>query len=310
MASERGQPLIVLLGPTASGKTRLALELAAALGTEIVSADSVQVYRDLDIGSAKPTADERRAVAHHGLDLFDPREGSHAGRWLAAAEPALAELRARGRTPIVCGGTGLYVRALLLGLSPIPDIHAEVRVAARAECEADPLAAHAALARLDPATAARLAPRDLQRVSRALEVARATGRPLSAWHADEPPAPRYEARVFVLTPAVDALEARIASRARAMISAGLVDEVSGLLARGVPPDAPGLMTMGYREVVAALARSALDVDALAAELARAHRQYAKRQRTWFRGSGMAGIAFVELDPDRPDAARALLALGA
>ncbi|MFO0751467.1 MAG: tRNA (adenosine(37)-N6)-dimethylallyltransferase MiaA [Myxococcota bacterium] len=178
--------VLVLLGPTASGKTRLALELARALDTDVVSADSVQVYRGLDIASAKPSAAEQAAVRHHGLDLFDPREPSHAGRWLAAVEPAIAELSARGRVPLVTGGTGLYARALLLELSPIPDIAPELRAAVRAETLADPAAAHAELARLDPASAARLAPNDLQRVGRALEVARQSGRPLSAWHADEP----------------------------------------------------------------------------------------------------------------------------
>lgn len=296
------RPLVVLLGPTASGKTRLALELATRRDLEIVSADSVQIYQGLDIGSAKPTAAERGAVVHHGLDVLSPSEPSHAGRWLAAVQPAIDRLHAAGRVPLVVGGTGLYARALMLGLSAIPEISPAVRDAVRERVRADPSGAWAELGRLDPATAARLAPADLQRVGRALEVVHQTGRPLSAWHADDPPAPRYDATIVVLEPDVASLEARIAVRARQMLEGGLVREVEGLLAAGVAPDAPGLRTLGYREVVAALAADrAVTVDALA----HAHRQYARRQRTWFRGSGMAGLALRSLDPDLPDAVAAL-----
>jgi len=301
-------PIVVLLGPTASGKTRLGLALAEALGVPIVSADSVQIYRGLDIGSAKPSPEERARVPHVGLDLIDPVEPAHAGLWLQAIEPAIAAEHARGKVPLVVGGTGLYARALLLGLAPVPPIAPALRAAVRARVDADPGAAHDELARLDPTTAARLAVHDRQRVARALEVALATDRPLSAWHADAPQAPRFDATILVLDPDGAALEARIAARARAMLAAGLVAEVEALLAAGVPSDAPGLTTLGYREVVAAIAAGrAVEAEALA----RAHRQYARRQRTWLRGSGMAGLSIQRLDPDADDAlARARAALPA
>ncbi|MCC6625583.1 MAG: tRNA (adenosine(37)-N6)-dimethylallyltransferase MiaA [Deltaproteobacteria bacterium] len=297
--------IVVLLGPTASGKTRLGMALAQELGVPIISADSVQVYRGLDIGSAKPTPAERARVPHVGLDLLDPTEPSHAGRWLAAIEPTIASLHDAGKVPLVAGGTGLYARVLLLGLAPIPEIDPALRDEVRRRVAADPRAAHAELARRDPLTAARLAERDQQRVARALEVALHTGRPLSAWHADEPQAPRFDATIVVLDPAPAALEARIAARAEAMVQAGLVAEVAALLAGGIPPDAPGLATLGYREVVAALvAGRPLDGDLLV----RAHRQYARRQRTWLRGSGMAGLPATRLDPDDHDALARLFAL--
>lgn len=292
------RPFILgILGPTASGKTHLALRLAEALDTEIVSVDSVQVYRDLDIGSAKPTRSERARVPHHALDLFDADEATHAGRWLTAAQAAIDALHARGRVPILCGGTGLYVRALLLGLAEVPAIDPALRDATRVEVAADSVAAHALLTDLDPATAARVAPRDALRIARALEVVRQTGRPLSAWHATDPQGPRYDATLFTLDPAPATLDARIATRARVMLEHGLVDEVRALLTR-FSPDAPGLQTLGYRQVVAHLATPN---PALVDDLARAHRQYAKRQRTWFRGSGMRDLPTVTLDPDHPDA---------
>jgi len=298
-------PLVVVLGPTASGKTRLSLPLAEALASEIVSADSVQIHRRLDIGSAKPSAAERARVPHHGLDVLEPTEPSHAGRWLEAVTPAIARLHAAGRVPLVVGGTGLYARALLLGLSAVPEVDAALRERVRRAALADPGAAWAELARLDPPTAARLAPADVQRVARALEVAHGTGRPLSAWHADDPPAPRYAATIIVLEPEATALQARIAARAAAMLADGLHEEVAALLAAGVPADAPGLRTLGYREVTQALAAGRrVGAD----ELARAHWQYARRQRTWLRGSGMAGLTTRRLDPDAPGAERLVLAL--
>jgi len=296
---------IGVLGPTGAGKTRLAMQLAQALDSEIVSADSVQVYRGLDIGSAKPTRAEQAAVRHHALDLFAPAEETHAGRWLVAAEDACQGLHAQARVPILCGGTGLYVRALLLGLSAVPSIEPALRARVRAEVAADPLAAYARLLSLDPETAARVAPRDQLRVGRALEVADQTGRPLTAWHAADPQAPLRSATLIVLEPDAATLEARLVARAAAMLAGGLVDEVRELLASGLEPNAPGLSTLGYRTVVEHLTRPNPD---LLGTLARAHRQYAKRQRTWFRGSGMRGLTTVTLDPDAPDALARAVAL--
>jgi len=281
-------PLIVIVGPTGAGKTALALERAAALGSEIVSADSVQVYRGLDIGSAKPTLAERAAVPHHLIDLWEPTVQANAGAWVDAAIPVIAAIHARGRVPIICGGTGLYVRALLEGLAPIPDVPPEIQASVRARLasEGSP-ALHAELALSDPDAAARLAPNDGQRVSRALEVVIASGEPLSVFHARHREAraalsPRYAATLVGVFPDFSVLEQRIAARAQRMIADGLVDEVRGLLAAGVPARAAGLRTMGYREVVDHLTVAPQPLAALTSALASAHRRYAKRQLTWWR----------------------------
>jgi len=319
-----GLPLIVIVGPTAAGKSQIALQRAEELGSEIVSADSVQVYRGLDIGSAKPSVSEQARVRHHGLDLWEPTEQANAGAWLAAAEQAIARLHGQGKVPIVCGGTGLYVRALLEGLAQIPAVPDAIEQAVRARLAhegAERL--HQELALRDPVTASRLAARDGQRVARALAVVLATGQPISAFQARhrEHPRVRYEARLIGVFPERATLQARIAERARRMLDAGLVEEVEALLARGVPPAAPGLMTLGYREIVAHLTKERRPLaafgkvsearwmqganersdeadarrshftrtllDELAAALALAHRRYAKRQLTWWRHTTFA-----------------------
>ena len=201
-------PILVIVGPTAAGKTVLALSRASALGGEIISADSVQVYRGLDIGSAKPTPAERAAVVHHLVDVCDPAEQINAGAWVAAAEPIIADLHARGRVPIVAGGTGLYVRALIDGLAAIPDIPAEVQRQVRDRLANEgSQALHRELAGVDPEAAARLAPNDSQRIARALEVVLATGMSLSSFHAAHRAqrAPRYAATMIGVFPDRDVL---------------------------------------------------------------------------------------------------------
>lgn len=287
MSNAKGEPLplMVIVGPTGAGKTALALERAARLGGEIVSADSVQVYVGLDIGSAKPTPEERARVRHWAIDLWAPTEQANAGAWVAVAEAAIADIVARGRVPIVCGGTGLYVRALLEGLADIPPVPEAIQQEIRQRlADEGPRALHAELARVDPETALRLAPGDSQRIARALEVHRATGEPIARFqerHRTQRGA-RYAAHVTGVFPPRDVLERRIATRARRMLDAGLVDEVRALLDAGTPPDAPGLTTLGYREVVAHLLLRPLPADALADALTLAHRRYAKRQLTWWR----------------------------
>lgn len=307
-AAPSASPLVVIVGPTAAGKSRLALDLCARLGAELVSADSVQVYRGLDIGSAKPTPAERERVRHHAIDRLDPSERSDAGRWLEIAEDALRDIARRGLPAVVCGGTGLYVKALLYGLAPVPPIDGGVRDALERELAArGPEALHAELGRVDPAAAGRVAPRDAQRVTRALAVFRQTGRPLSAWQRDHGfTAPRREATVAALWPERDALRAAIDERALAMVAAGLLDEVRALLAAGVPHDAPGLQTLGYREAVA-VARGEAPLDALAERVAAGHRRYAKRQLTWFRPMVARGEA-THLDPRHAATPDALLRL--
>ena len=270
--------VLCIVGPTASGKTALALEVADRIGGEIVSADSRQIYRGLDVGTAKATAAERARVPHHCVDLVDPGEPFDVARFRVAAAGAIAAIAARGRVPIVVGGTGLYVRALLRGLCPAPPrapaLRAELEAAVAAEGSA---ALHRRLAALDPAAAARVAPRDTVRIVRALEVALATGVPLSRWQAEHRFAERpYDALVIGLARPTAELDARITARANAMVAAGFLDEVSALVARGVVVDA-----VGYREMLACV-DGRTDVATAVAATVRATRRFAKRQRTWFR----------------------------
>ena len=278
-------PVVALVGPTASGKTAAALALAARLPLEIVSVDSALVYRGMDIGTAKPSPAERATTPHHLIDLLDPAEAYSAARFAEEAAQCIDAIHARGRAALLVGGTMLYLKALRDGLSAMPSSDPALRAALDAEArERGWPALHAELARLDPATAARLAPADAQRIQRALEVVRATGRPLSAWQADGPaPArPRRPLTVVALEPASRAwLHDRIAQRFDAMLAAGFVDEVRTLRARGdLHPGLPSMRCVGYRQ-----AWEALDADDLSPLRDRgiaATRQLAKRQLTWLR----------------------------
>ena len=299
-------PLLVIVGPTAAGKTAVAMALCERFGAEIVSADSVQVYRGLDIGSAKPTPEERARVPHHGLDLIDPTEQLDAAAWARYADDAIGDIRRRGKLPIVCGGTGLYVRALLRGLIPIPEIPEALRADVRREVQAKgPEAMHESLKKVDSEAAERIAPRDKQRIARALEVWRATGKALSAWQAEHRFASRrYPARVVGIWPEREVLYARINRRVEAMLEAGWCDEVRGLIAEGMPLDAPGLQTMGYRDICAHL-KGDLDAEALWERIAQSHRRYARRQLVWFRGVTTREESLVHYPSEAPDLIDAL-----
>jgi tRNA dimethylallyltransferase len=278
-----GPRIVCLVGPTASGKSTLALELAERLGGEIVSADSRQVYRGLDVGTAKPTAAEQARVPHHCLDLVDPDEAFDAARSRAAATAALAGVVARGRAPHEVGATGRNLRLLVRGLCPAPPRVPALRAALgeRAAREGAP-ALHRELASVDPAAAARIATKDAARIVRALEVARATGVPLSTWQERHRFAERpYEVLTIGLARPVPELDARIAARVREMVGAGLLDEVRALQARGLGAAAPGLRTVGYPEMLACL-EGRTDLEAAIAATVLATRRFAKRQRTWFR----------------------------
>lgn len=282
------KPLIpVLVGPTAVGKTAVALALREYWSPVVISADSRQVYRGLDIGTAKPTAEERRLVPHLGIDLVDPGERYSAGRFAAEASNWLRDPRT-DRRPIVVGGTGFYVRALADGLFREPPLAKQRRDRLRQWArDADGLGRWAA--RLDPGYSGG----GRQRAERVIEIALFTGRPLSWWQARAKAEGVMRPWYVYLTVPRTVLRQRIEARADAMIAAGLVDEVRGVLARGVAPDAPGLDAVGYREVVQHL-HGALAREDLAPTIAAATRRYAKRQETWFRHQ-LIGHPVVTLD---------------
>jgi tRNA dimethylallyltransferase len=248
-----------------------------------VSADSRQIYRGLDVGTAKPTAAEQRRVRHHCIDVADPDETYDAARFRAAATAAIADIHARGRTALVVGGTGLYLRALVRGLCPAPAAVPALRAVLRTMVERRGTEiAHRALAAVDPAAAARIGARDAVRIVRALEVGLATGVPLSRWQATHAFAERpYEALVVGLVRTPEDLAGRIAARAQAMVAAGFLDEVRALIGRGIAADAPAWRAVGYAEMRAWAEGQTDGAHALAATVA-ATRRFAKRQRTWFR----------------------------
>ncbi len=301
-------PAVLVMGPTASGKSALALALAGGLAAEIVSVDSAQVYRGMDIGTAKPDAGERAQVPHHLIDLIDPTEAYSAARFRRDALKAVAAIRARGRVPLLVGGTMLYFKALLEGLSALPPANPAVRAAldARAAAEGWP-ALHAELARVDPATAARLEPMDAQRIQRALEVHATTGVPLSALQgarvADAGLGPHVA--IALLPPDRAVLHARIEARFDAMLDAGLVGELRSLRSRfALSPDLPSMRCVGYRQAWEFI-DGAIDMKALRATGAAATRQLAKRQFTWLRA--LPATAFDAALPGLHAAVAALLA---
>jgi tRNA dimethylallyltransferase len=322
MSADQRPPAIALMGPTASGKSALALEWAQRLGGEIVSVDSALVYRGLDIGAAKPTAAEQAAVPHHLVDLRDPWQPYSAAEFAVDARAAIQDILARGRMPILAGGTGLYFHALLHGLSDMPQADPGVRAAIEAEGGARGWAAlHAELSRIDPEAGARIHATDAQRIQRALEVYRLSGRTISQWRRDAARQPRLPMRVLklVLAPTQRAtLHARIAQRFDAMLEGGFLDEVRGLRAlpalRGHPRplDLPALRAVGYRQAWEHL-EGRTDAVQFRDQGIQATRQLAKRQLTWLRGEldarwfdPLAGRVALERAlamflPDRPPA---------
>jgi tRNA dimethylallyltransferase len=279
------EPLDFLVGPTAVGKSELALALAAELGAVIVGLDSMQVYRGMDVGTAKSTAAERARVPHACIDLVDPSEAYDVSRYVEDALAALAGARAEGKRALFVGGTGLYLRALVQGLwrGPRTDPALRARWNARAEAEGSP-ALHAELARVDPASAVRIHPHDRKRVVRALEVREQTGRPFSEWQREwgrpgEDAQPRVVRLIGLDLPA-DVLAARIAARTRAMLALGWVEEAVRIRdSTGFGPTA--IQALGYREVLAHAAGE-LSLEACEARIAQLTRQFVRRQRTWFR----------------------------
>jgi tRNA dimethylallyltransferase len=278
--------VLALAGPTASGKSAAAMAIAREHGCEIVSVDSALVYRGMDIGTAKPTPAERAGVPHHLIDIRDPAQAYSAAEFATDARALVDAIRARGKRVLLVGGTMLYFKALFDGLAPMPGADAEVRAAI--EAQAARLgwpALHAQLAQVDPATAQRLAPNDAQRIQRALEVWRLTGRPLSQLHAQPAQQAGLRCDLFLSLEPQDRgwLHARIAQRFDAMLAAGFLAEVQALRARGdLRADLPSMRCVGYRQ-----AWEALDGEWPMASLRErgiaATRQLAKRQLTWLRG---------------------------
>jgi tRNA dimethylallyltransferase len=275
---------VLIAGPTASGKSALALQLAQTQDAVIINADSMQVYRDLRIITARPTPEEEAQVPHRLYGHVDAAVNFSAGHWVADAALALAQARAQNRLPIFVGGSGLYFKALTRGLSAVPPIPAEVRDSVRARLELDGVEAlHAELARRDQATAERLRPRDRIRIARALEVIESTGRSLTDWHRDglPPLLPQGTFSALFLAPDRDQLYARIDARFDAMLAAGAPEEVAALAARRLDPLLPAMKAHGVPVLIRHL-KGEITLEE-AATIARADtRHYAKRQFTWFR----------------------------
>ena len=306
------QPLC-LAGPTASGKTAAALAIAQRWPVEIISVDSALVYRGMDIGTAKPAAAERAAVPHHLIDIRDPLQAYSAAEFVRDATRLIGEIQARGRRPLLVGGTMLYFKALFTGLDAMPAAHPALRAQIDAEArERGWPALHAELAQVDPVTAQRLAPNDSQRIQRALEVWRASGKPISAYHAHATDAinliaphaaPVRVGSLFSLEPQDSSwLHVRIAQRFDAMLAAGLLDEVRALRARGdLSPDLPSMRCVGYRQAWEHL-NGEFDAQGLRERGIAATRQLAKRQLTWLRSMPQRQV----VPCDAPDALAQLL----
>ncbi len=275
--------VVAIVGPTATGKSSLALALAEAVGGEIVNADALQVYRGFDIGTAKPTQAERARIPHHLVDILDPQERYSAGEFARRARSALDEIAARGRPAILVGGSGLYLRALWSGIAPLPPVDSGVRSRLLTRLKTAGLSAlHTELTRLDPQTAARLGDGDSQRILRALEVAISTGESLTSWIARQPfGIATVSMHKVGLTLPRGVLYDAIAARVRAMLSAGWLDEVRDLLASGVDRASPAFQAIGYRQWVEHL-DGGVGYEESLQKVVTLTRRFAKRQETWFR----------------------------
>ncbi|MGO9171130.1 MAG: tRNA (adenosine(37)-N6)-dimethylallyltransferase MiaA [Rhodomicrobium sp.] len=277
---------VLICGPTASGKSALALELAREFGGVVVNADSMQVYAELRVITNRPTPEEEAAAPHRLYGIRPAREPYSAALWLADVKAVLAEAERQSWLPIVAGGTGLYFKALTEGLSDIPDIPPEIRARYRQAAQIQPAGElHAELARRDPLTAARLRPSDPQRIVRALEVLEATGRPLAHWQGRrEPPLlPLSQAYPIAMTPGRDELYRRCDARFDAMIAAGAVEEARAIAALGLDPSLPAMRAVGLPPLIAYV-RGELSLEEAAAAAKTSTRNYAKRQLTWIRGN--------------------------
>ncbi|MCR3920994.1 MAG: tRNA (adenosine(37)-N6)-dimethylallyltransferase MiaA [Firmicutes bacterium] len=299
------QKVIVIAGPTAVGKTAVALTLARHLQCEIISTDSVQVYRGLDIGAAKPTMAERAHVPHHLLDIRDPRDNYTVADFQKDAAAAIADIHSRGKIPMLVGGTGLYLRAVIRGFA-FSDSGIDPQIRNRLQKLAQTQGAealHQKLSQVDPQTANKLHPNDLRRVIRALEVIEQNQQPISEQLQQTPAQPVYDAYQFALTLQRATLYQRIEARVDKMMAAGLLREVQQLLLRGVPPEAKAMQSLGYKQLVAHLQGELPLADAVAL-IKRDTRRFAKRQLTWFRHE--QNLTWLEMDQVSPTEAAEII----
>ena len=287
--------VLTIIGPTAVGKTAVAVALARELGGEIVSADSRQVYRGMDVGTAKPTAEERAAARHHLIDIVEPSEIYDAARFASDAERVLSELTGAGVEPVIAGGTGFYLASLFEGLFEGPGRDDDLRRELRTKLQAEGAAKlHEELAGVDPESAQRLHVNDTARVIRALEVYLATGRPLSNWHGEPRRTPAFRPGYVGLSMPRDLIYERINRRVDAMMAAGLLEEVRELVSSGrLSSSMPAANAVGYRELLPVVEEGA-DADKAVALIKRSTRRYAKRQVAWF--SRLSGVKWI--DPGR------------
>jgi tRNA dimethylallyltransferase len=299
-------PLVVILGPTASGKSSLAIRLAQQLNGEVLVCDSTQVYRHFDIGTAKVPHAQQHGIVHHLLDLVEPEELFTAGEYRRRALLVLAGVSQRRKLPILTAGTGLYLRALLEGLADAPERSEELRGRLRGKAQLrGPEHLHRVLGRLDPGIAERIAPRDTQKVIRAIEMRILAGKPVGEIHrAGRSSLEGYDVQKIGLLPSRAALYARIDARTAAMIQDGWLEEVRELSTRGVPPDAKPFQFIGYTELLAHLA-GRLTIEAAVEKIQLATRQFAKRQLTWFRKE--PSVQWLPGFGDDPEIAAAALA---
>jgi len=289
------QPLVLLIGCTASGKSDVGMRLASRLGAEIVSADSMMVYRRMDVGTAKPSPHQRAAVAHHLIDVVEPAESFSVAQYVDQADEVIARLHAGGRCPLVVGGTALYLKALTEGLFPGPSANLEFRrkLRDRAQREGVP-ALHAELAAVDPDAAARIHPNDLRRIERALEVYDLSGKPISVLQQQWGRTRRYDCRFVGIRRAVSDLNHRINRRVSQMIDDGLVDEVRGLLAEPAPLSLQARQALGYAQIIDHLEGRCSLEDAVE-QIKILTRRFGKGQRTWFRR--FEGVEWLDVEPD-------------
>ncbi len=290
-------PLIAVLGPTGSGKSHLALALSQEFNGEIVNFDSVQVHRGLDIGSAKLSQAERRGVPHHLIDVITPTEQLTAGAYARLARPVLEQIRQRGSLPILAGGTGLYLRALLEGLSPAPERNELFRARLSALAARRPATLHRYLAHRDPTSAGQIHPNDHQKLIRAIELIRLGGEPASAIQSQpREPLQGFAVLKIGLSPDREQLYAHVSRRTSHMFEGGLLEETNALLETGVPPESKALQSLGYRQAIGVL-REGMPVGEAILECQTKTRQYAKRQFTWFRAErGVLWLAGFGSDP--------------